>query len=105
MRGTITSAVPIVVAVSAIFRYRAEWLDRIGLRGSYTDLGDPLQLQGPGIFEAGTYPTSRGALVVTAPAAVRPGSFRIDPVPGPLPLLGAGSALLWSRRLRRRRAV
>ncbi|MEB3170744.1 MAG: hypothetical protein VKK43_05165 [Synechococcaceae cyanobacterium] len=76
-----------------------------GVPGSYTDLGDPLQLQGPGIFEAGTYPTSRGALVVTAPAAVRPGSFRIDPVPGPLPLLGAGSALLWSRRLRRRRAV
>lgn len=76
-----------------------------GVPGSYTDLADPLQLAGPSIFELGTYPTSRGALVVSAPAVVRPGSFRIAPVPGPLPLLGAGTALLWSRRLRRRQGL
>ncbi|MFM7265269.1 MAG: hypothetical protein ACKOZW_06720 [Cyanobium sp.] len=75
-----------------------------GVPGSFTDLGDPLQLAGPSIFETGTYPTSRGALVVSA-AAIQPGSFRIDPVPGPLPLLGAGTALLWSRRLRRRHGL
>jgi hypothetical protein len=28
-----------------------------------------------------------------------------EPVPGPLPLLGAGGAFAWSRRLRRRRKV
>lgn len=73
-----------------------------GVPGSYTDLSEPLQLLGPSIFEAGTYPTSLGPLLVSAPAPVTPGGFRIDPVPAPLPLLGAGSALLWSRRLRRR---
>lgn len=34
-----------------------------------------------------------------------PGGFFLDGVPGPLPLLGAGSAFAWSRRLRRRVAT
>jgi hypothetical protein len=75
-----------------------------GVSGSFTDLRQPLNLVGASIFEAGSYPTSLGTLVVNAPAIPGTGSFRIDPVPAPLPLLGAGAALGWSRRLRRRRA-
>jgi hypothetical protein len=73
-----------------------------GVPGSYTDLRQPLQLLGPSILEAGTYPTSLGPLVVSSPAPVTPGFFRIQPVPGPLPSVGAATALAWSRRLRQR---
>jgi hypothetical protein len=31
-----------------------------------------------------------------------PGTFRIDPVPGPLPALAVAGAFSWSRRLRLR---
>lgn len=75
-----------------------------GVSGSYTDLREPLSLLGPSIFEVGSYPTTLGPLEVHAPAIVGPGRFRINRAPGPLPLVGVGAALGWSRRLRRRRA-
>ena len=69
----------------------------------YNDLQAPITLTSPwGTFEQYTYPTSAGDLVISV-AAIQPGIFRIDPVPAPLPLLGLGSALVWSRQLRRRR--
>ncbi|MFN9619529.1 MAG: hypothetical protein ACK55X_07460 [Synechococcaceae cyanobacterium] len=73
-----------------------------GVSDSYTDLRQPLSVVGPSIFEAGSYPTTLGLLVVSEPAIPGTGRFRIDPAPAPLPLFGAGAALAWSRRLRRR---
>lgn len=75
-----------------------------GVTGSYTNLREPLGLVGPSIFEVGTYPTTLGPLEVGAPAIPGTGRFTINRVPAPLPLFGAGAALGWSRRLRRRRA-
>jgi hypothetical protein len=40
----------------------------------------------------------------TFPGGEIRGFFAPSPVPGPLPLLGAGAALAWSRRLRQRLA-
>ncbi|MEB3362040.1 MAG: hypothetical protein VKI42_07955 [Synechococcaceae cyanobacterium] len=69
----------------------------------YNDLQAPVTLTSPwGTFETHTYPTSAGDLIISV-ADIQPGIFRIDPVPAPLPLLGLGSALVWSRQLRRRR--
>ena len=68
----------------------------------FNALQQPVTLTSPyAIFESSTYPTSAGDLTI-ATALTLPGTFRIDPVPSPLPLLGIGSALGWSRRLRRR---
>lgn len=70
--------------------------------GLYNNLQAPVMLTSPwGTFEAYTYPTSAGDLVISS-AGIQPGIFRIDPVPAPLPLLAVGSALGWSRQLRRR---
>ena len=41
----------------------------------------------------------------TYPGGEIRGFFAQVPVPGPVPLLGAGAALGWSRRLRRRQAA
>ena len=68
----------------------------------FNALQQPVTLTSPyAIFESSTYPTSAGDLTI-ATALPLPGTFRIDLVPSPLPLLGIGSALGWSRRLRRR---
>jgi hypothetical protein len=73
-----------------------------GVSDAYTNLRQPLSVVGPSIFEAGSYPTTLGLLVVSDPAIPGTGRFRIAPAPAPLPLFGAGAALAWSRRLRRR---
>lgn len=68
----------------------------------FNNLQQPTTLTSPfGIFETSTYPTDGGDLIITS-ANVVSGTFRIVPVPSPLPVLGAGIALSWSRRLRRR---
>ncbi|MFN6339260.1 MAG: hypothetical protein ACK41W_11140 [Cyanobacteriota bacterium] len=74
-----------------------------GVPGTYVNLKSPFQALGPAIFENNTYPTTAGPLVITA-SAKAPGTFRIDAVPGPLPVLAAAGALSWSRRLRARLA-
>ncbi|MFN7900810.1 MAG: hypothetical protein ACK5N0_14335 [Synechococcaceae cyanobacterium] len=68
----------------------------------FNNLQQPTTLTSPfGIFETSTYPTDGGDLIITS-ANVVPGTFQIAPVPAPLPVLGGGIALSWSRRLRRR---
>lgn len=68
----------------------------------FNDLKQSTTLTSPfGIFEAYSYPTSGGDLIISN-ATAAPGTFRISPVPSPVPVLGAGIALSWSRRLRRR---
>jgi len=68
----------------------------------FNNLQQPTTLTSPfGIFETSTYPTDSGDLIITN-ANVVSGTFRIAPVPSPLPVLGGGIALSWSRRLRRR---
>ena len=53
---------------------------------------------GPFALGLGIYP---GAFTPGAPSTVLGNAYNI-PVPGPMPLLGIGAALGWSRRLRRR---
>ena len=68
----------------------------------FNDLKQPTTLTSPfAIFEAYSYPTSGGDLIISN-ATPASGTFQIAPVPSPLPVLGAGIALSWSRRLRRR---
>jgi hypothetical protein len=74
-----------------------------GVPGSFVNLRAPYSVAGPSIFEAHTYPTSAGSLVITTSSEV-PGTFRIAPVPTPLPALALAAAFSCSRRLRARRA-
>ncbi|MFN9244172.1 MAG: hypothetical protein ACK6DG_09380 [Cyanobacteriota bacterium] len=74
-----------------------------GVQGSYVDLKSPISFAGPSIFEAFTFPSSAGPLVISF-SSTHPGTFRIDPVPVPLPALGVAGAFSWSRKLRRRLA-
>lgn len=68
----------------------------------FNNLQQPVALASPfGIFETSTYPTDGGDLIIST-ANTQPGTFRIAPVPAPLPLLAVGSALGWARQLRRR---
>lgn len=72
-----------------------------GVPGSYVTLQSPISFTGPSVFEANTYPSSAGNLVITSSPEVQ-GTFRIEPTPGPLPALAAVGAFSWSRRLRAR---
>jgi hypothetical protein len=74
-----------------------------GVQGSYVDLKSPISFAGPSIFEPFTFPSTAGPLVISS-SSTDPGTFRIDPVPGPLPALGVAGAFSWSRKLRRRLA-
>ena len=69
--------------------------------GSFVNLRSPASFSGQSIFEANTFATSAGPLVISSSPTV-PGTFRIDPVPGPLPALAVAGAFSWCRRLRRR---
>lgn len=71
-----------------------------GVPGLFTTLQEPFVASGPSAFELNTYPTTAGPLVISAFNSGA-GEFRIQPVPGPLPLLGLAAAAGWSRRLRR----
>jgi hypothetical protein len=73
----------------------------VNVPGSFVDLQSPVAFAGASIFEANSYPSTSGDLVISSSAFV-PGTFRIDPVPGPLPVLAVAGAFSWSRRLRRR---
>ncbi len=75
----------------------------VGVQGSYVDLKSPISFVGPSIFEPFTFPTTAGELVIHT-SSTDPGTFGIDPVPGPLPALGVAGAFSWSRKLRRRLA-
>jgi hypothetical protein len=72
-----------------------------GVPGSFVNLKSTANFTGSSIFEINSFPTSSGPLVISASSTV-PGVFRIDPVPGPLPVLVVAGAMSWSRRLRRR---
>jgi len=73
-----------------------------GVPGSFVDLRSPASFTGASIFEANTFATTAGSLVISSSSTV-PGTFRIDPVPAPLPALAVAGVLSWSRRLRRYR--
>ena len=75
----------------------------VGVPGSFVDLKSPYSVSGPSIFEPYTFATSEGDLVISASSTVA-GTFRISPVPTPLPALAVAGAFSWSRRLRARRA-
>lgn len=70
-----------------------------GVPGLYTTLQVPFTASGPSAFEVNAYPTTAGPLVINAYTSDA-GVFRIQTVPGPLPLLGLAAATAWSRRLR-----
>lgn len=74
-----------------------------GVPGLFMDLQQPVSFTGPSVFEESTYRTDQGDLVIRQ-ARFLPGSFtiRTAPVPSPLPVLGLGIGLHWSRRLRQR---
>jgi hypothetical protein len=69
--------------------------------GSFVDLRSPANFTGASIFEANTYATTSGPLVISSSPTVV-GTFRIDPVPAPLPALAVAGVFSWSRRLRLR---
>lgn len=71
-----------------------------GVPGLFTTLQVPFAASGPSAFEVNTYPTTAGPLVISSFNSGA-GVFRIQPVPGPLPLFGLAAAGAWSRRLRR----
>jgi hypothetical protein len=73
----------------------------INVPGSFVNLQSPVSFSGSSIFESNTFPSSSGTLVIGSSSFV-PGTFRIDPVPGPLPALAVAGAFSWSRRLRLR---
>jgi hypothetical protein len=62
-----------------------------GVPGSFVNLRSPYSVAGPSIFEAHAYPTSVGSLVIPTSSEV-PGTFRIAPVPTPLPALALAAA-------------
>jgi hypothetical protein len=72
-----------------------------GVTGSFVSLQSPISFTGPSVFEANTYPSSAGDLVITASPEVQ-GTFRVEHTPGPLPAMAAVGAFSWSRRLRAR---
>ncbi|MEB3333757.1 MAG: hypothetical protein VKP70_02100 [Cyanobacteriota bacterium] len=72
-----------------------------GVPGSFVNLQSPISFAGSSVFEAHSFPSTAGALVISSSVEV-PGVFRIDPVPGPLPALALAGAFSWSRRLRAR---
>jgi hypothetical protein len=74
-----------------------------GVAGSFVNLKAPYSVSGASIFEAFTYPTTAGDLVISASGTV-PGTFQIVTVPVPPPVLAVVAAFSWSRRLRQRRA-
>lgn len=71
--------------------------------GSFVNLRSPVSFAGASIFEANTFATTSGSLVISSSTTV-PGTFRIEPVPAPLPALAVAGVLSWSRRLRLRLA-
>lgn len=74
----------------------------VNVPGSFVNLQSPVSFAGASLFEPYTsFPSSAGPLVISSGLPV-PGTFRIDPVPGPLPALAVAGAFSWSRRLRRR---
>ncbi|MEB3335614.1 MAG: hypothetical protein VKP70_11595 [Cyanobacteriota bacterium] len=71
----------------------------VNVPGSFVDLRSPAEFTGPSLFEPFSFVTSAGPLVISGSSVVT-GTFRIDPVPGPLPALAVAGAFSWSRRLR-----
>jgi hypothetical protein len=74
-----------------------------GVADSFVSLQSPIHFSGDSVFEVNTYPSTQGDLVITN-SPTTPGTFRIEPTPGPLSVMAVVGAFSWSRRLRTRRA-